>query len=146
MSRLFIEDIKGAAQNLNKNGISEITMTVVTGRLGIVLIDRYIKPILAKYLPEHKIGFLSASNTRFGDKVTVTGLLSGRDIIRTVNASHSEMEPVVLPPNCINHEGYFLDDMKLEDLQRELGRKVLIPENTFLDSEIVEHCINNGEQ
>jgi hypothetical protein len=28
---------------------------------------------------------------------------------------------LILPPNCLNEEGLFLDDLRPEDIERELG-------------------------
>ena len=33
---------------------------------------------------------------------------------------------ILLPPNCINQDGLFLDDITPPEMENELGRKVII--------------------
>ncbi len=140
MSRLFIEDVKDAARSLRETGVTGVSMTVVTGVLGKTLIDRYLCDILSEELPEHEIRFVTAKNRLFGSMVTVSGLLCGRDIIESVTLSGISGGPVILPPNCINHEGLLLDDLSIEDMKAELGTEVLVAEETFLDDTVIQRC------
>jgi hypothetical protein len=33
---------------------------------------------------------------------------------------------VLLPPNCLNEDELFLDDLTPQDMEKELGRKVVV--------------------
>jgi len=46
-----------------------------------------------------------------GDSVTVSGLLTGRDILRLLREKELAGGTVLVPPNCVNSDGVFLDDM-----------------------------------
>jgi putative radical SAM enzyme (TIGR03279 family) len=63
-------------------------------------------------------------NDFFGGHVTVTGLLTGRDIIRQL--SGKELGEVLLVPDVVFREGddLFLDDLSLADLETELQVRV----------------------
>ncbi len=65
-------------------------------------------------------------NLTFGDSVTVTGLLCGKDLAAALEKS-AKRGPVLLPPNCLNTEGRFLDDVTPEELGRRFDRKVFAP-------------------
>jgi putative radical SAM enzyme (TIGR03279 family) len=65
-------------------------------------------------------------NLTFGDSVTVTGLLCGKDLAAGIEQSHGK-GPVLLPPNSLNREGRFLDDMSPADLEQRFGRRVFAP-------------------
>jgi len=46
----------------------------------------------------------------------------------------------VIPPNAVNHEGRFIDDMKARDIERELGVPVIVARSTFLETRVANRC------
>ncbi len=68
-------------------------------------------------------------NLTFGASVTVTGLLCGKDFAAALEKSRGK-GPVLIPPNSLNRDSLFLDDMSPADLSRRFGRKVMAP-NSF---------------
>ena len=137
MSRLFIEETKNEIKNLKKIHAATAGFTIVTGKLGYKLINEYIMPMIETNLPELKVGLLSVPNTLFGENVTVSGLLSGKDIIETVKRSKEIADRIVLPPNSINHDGLLIDDFSPLELQDELQKEILVPESNFLEDSII---------
>jgi putative radical SAM enzyme (TIGR03279 family) len=73
---------------------------------------------------------VAVKNQLFGDTVTVTGLVCGRDIIAALQGV--DLGDLVLVPDVMmkEGEGVFLDDLTLEDLEGELGKPVLVVEST----------------
>jgi len=67
-------------------------------------------------------------NRFFGRRVTVSGLLTGQDIARQLKGAHNG-DLLVLPPNCLNHDGLFLDDWTPQQLEQSLGVRVYQPSN-----------------
>jgi putative radical SAM enzyme (TIGR03279 family) len=74
---------------------------------------------------------LVCENVTFGATVTVTGLLCGKDFALALERSRGK-GPVLIPPNSLNRDNKFLDDMSPKDLEARFGRKVLVP-NGFRD-------------
>jgi NifB/MoaA-like Fe-S oxidoreductase len=74
---------------------------------------------------------LVCENTTFGSAVTVTGLLCGKDFAHALERSRGK-GPVLIPPNSLNRDNMFLDDMGPKDLEARFGRKVVVP-NGFRD-------------
>lgn len=72
---------------------------------------------------------LVCENLTFGSTVTVTGLLCGKDFAAAMERSQGK-GPVLIPPNSLNRENLFLDDMSPADLEKRFGRKVMAP-NSF---------------
>ncbi|HEY3347848.1 MAG TPA: DUF512 domain-containing protein [Nitrospirota bacterium] len=72
---------------------------------------------------------LAAKNGLFGESVTVTGLLSGRDIIAALKGRKAD---AVIIPTIAVRDGYgvFLDDLTPEDIVRETGITVIMTEPT----------------
>lgn len=69
---------------------------------------------------------VAVPNRFFGGAVTVTGLLTGRDIVTAL--SDRELGAAVLLPDVLLREGteMLLDDMTVEELERQLGVRVEI--------------------
>jgi len=57
----------------------------------------------------------------------VSGLLTGQDIARAL-AGRTAGATVLLPANCLNTDGLFLDDWTLERLSAGLGCRVVVAE------------------
>ncbi|GAW67482.1 feS-binding protein [Geoanaerobacter pelophilus] len=73
---------------------------------------------------------VAVKNRLFGPSVTVTGLVCGRDIISALQGG--ELGDLVLVPDVMlkEGEGVFLDDLTVDDLERELGKPVQVVEST----------------
>jgi NifB/MoaA-like Fe-S oxidoreductase len=67
---------------------------------------------------------LAPHNSLFGDMVTVSGLLPGKDVL-AIKPRLKGFDAVVLPPDMVNADGLTLDGMTLADLERELGLPVI---------------------
>jgi putative radical SAM enzyme (TIGR03279 family) len=94
----------------------------ITGALAAPHIEE-ITPTLTKR--GLKVDVLAAANTLFGPMVTVSGLLSAKDMIDAV-PDPGGYDAVILPPAVLNADGFTLDDMTLQDLSDRLGLPVLV--------------------
>jgi hypothetical protein len=59
------------------------------------------------------VDLAKVENALFGRTVTVSGLLGAGDISKKVNSIKRKYDRVILPPNCVNDEGKFIDDREL---------------------------------
>lgn len=72
-----------------------------------------------------KIDLIPVENRFFGDTVTVTGLLTGKDIIRTLMDKVEEQEAILVPDVVLKDmEDMFLDDINLKDMEDTLNMPV----------------------
>jgi putative radical SAM enzyme (TIGR03279 family) len=115
------------------------SVTVATGVLGARFLRRYAAPLIAERLPSLSFRIIVVRNRLFGPAVTVSGLLSGRDIIRSARRN-SASGCLVIPPSAVNHEGRFIDDLKVRDMERELGIPVIVAHSTFLENRVALAC------
>ena len=71
---------------------------------------------------------LPVENDFFGKTVTCTGLLTGGDIARALEANLDKFDCAVIPANTLREfEDIFLDDMTVKQLKRRLkGKKIII--------------------
>jgi NifB/MoaA-like Fe-S oxidoreductase len=127
-----IERAKGRANDPRR-------ITVATGVLGAKFLRRYAGPLIAERLPSLSLRILAVPNRLFGPAVTVSGLLSGGDIVREARRRRAA-GCLVIPPNAVNHEGRFIDDTNVRDMERELGIPVVVARSTFLENRIAKRC------
>jgi len=63
----------------------------------------------------NNIDILPIENRFFGKTVTVSGLLSAKDFSRTIENLKKHYDCIILPPNCTNDSGEFIDDKTIDD-------------------------------
>ncbi|MCX8130041.1 MAG: DUF512 domain-containing protein [Clostridia bacterium] len=97
---------------------------------------KYIKNlagVLEDKIPGIKINVFDIKNFFFGKNVTVTGLLTGRDIVSQLKGK--ELGEELLICRCMLRAGeeVFLDDYTVEDIHKQLGIEVVIVDNDGAD-------------
>ena len=110
--------------------VRPVTMTAVTG----VSFSPILRTVLKRLQGTAgvSIRIVTARNTLFGPPVTVSGLLSGRDILTAVQGKRLG-SLLLIPSNTLNeNEGIFLDNMKIADIEAVVGVPVR-PVSTFGD-------------
>ena len=77
------------------------------------------------------VDLIPVENRFFGQGVTVTGLLTGRDIISTLHG-HTDHYDFLLIPEVVLREGdsLMLDNVSIPDIEDALGLKVLVIDGT----------------
>ncbi len=94
--------------------------TAVTGTAAFPLISELAAAAQDK-IPGLKINVYAVTNRLFGESITVSGLITGADIIAAVEGRPLG-EELIIPPNCLRSEGdMFLDNMTVEQLSEKLG-------------------------
>jgi len=104
-------------------------ITLITGRSAEPLLRQHVLPSL-QAISGLQVNLQAVANRFFGRRVTVSGLLTGQDIVRHVHGKNIG-DLLVLPPNCLNPDGFFLDDWTPRRLEQRLGVRVYQP-SSFL--------------
>ena len=81
-----------------------------------------------------KVDLVPIENKFWGKTVTVSGLLTGGDIMHTIKKIDTNYDTILLPPNCINDDSLFLDDMKLDYLKSKAKAEIIIGSYFIADS------------
>ncbi len=98
--------------------------TVVTGKLAFGLMQK-----LAQELPGDKIQVVPIVNHFFGEKITVTGLVTGGDLIKQLQGRDLG-EKLILSASMLRHgEPVFLDDVTVKEVEDALGVKAVVVPN-----------------
>ena len=131
MTRRFLTVFREASRRFPLKLEDIKRYTIVTGMLAGPVIEKEILPVLRRIknldVEVHKV-----RNRFFGDTVTVSGLLTGGDIADALRR-HTEDRVLLLPDNCLNTDGRFLDGGTPRTLENELKRKIVVLDdfNTF---------------
>ena len=107
-------------------------LSVVTGKLAYPFI-RSMAEQMAERFPAIRIHVYAITNDFFGERITVSGLLTGQDIIRQLRG-RALGERILLPQNVLRSgEDYFLDDVTVSDVEKALQVKVDIVKSSGYD-------------
>lgn len=130
MVRRFLDDFEAAFPGLTAIRPSG-RITLVTGALGA----GFVSPMAARMseIDGLNVSVLPVRNDFLGHGITVSGLLAGEDIVRALKAVDPG-DRVILPPNCVNHEGILLDDLTPSDIQREIGTAVEVGSYSLVET------------
>jgi putative radical SAM enzyme (TIGR03279 family) len=77
-----------------------------------------------------RIDIFPVENRFFGSSITVAGLLTGRDVIKTALDRVDGHEVILIPDVVLDGEDRFLDDITLNDMEEALGIRAKKIEST----------------
>ncbi len=125
MVRQFVDTFKSKRKLLPKKLNKKLKITLVTGVSAFGMIRDIIDQKLTT-ISGLTVRPVEVKNDFLGHTVTVTGLLAGKDILSALRKERCLGKIVLLPPNCVNEDGLFLDDLTPQDLERDSKCKVII--------------------
>ena len=128
----FAEAMVEAEKDKNQYGGQSREMSVVTGRLAYPYMLDMAQRMMEQFA-HLNIHVYAITNDFFGELITVSGLLTGRDIIRQLQGQ-SLGDRILLPQNVLRSgENYFLDDVTVEEMERALQVKIDIVKSSGHD-------------
>ncbi|MGN0372293.1 MAG: DUF512 domain-containing protein [Enterocloster sp.] len=131
MLRLLAEEVKEALEGLSDDG-EKREVSIATGRLPYKYICKYAGWIREQF-PGRRIHIYPVTNEFFGESITVSGLLTGRDIISQLKGKELG-EYLLLPVNMFRSgEEVFLDDLTRQDAENALQVKIRIVKSSGCD-------------
>ena len=128
MLRLLREEIEETLKTREKCG-KKRKISIATGQLPYEFLKKYIIMIQEKY-PEIQVQVYPVRNDFFGEKITVSGLLTGQDLMAQL-AGRELGDELLIPCNMLRAgEDVFLDDVTVSQLGEKLGVPVRIVEES----------------
>ena len=135
MTRLLYDEFEEAInQYLDDNTpfLDKRKVSTITGILAYEC-KLKLKEMIKKAAPNIEFNIYPIKNDFFGEKITVTGLLTGQDIITQLKGKDLG-EVLLLPCQTLkSDEDIFLDDVTLEELQNALQVKVVVVQSSGMD-------------
>lgn len=118
-------------------------IAIATGMAAVHLIEKLADRFCEKFT-ESRIDVYGIANTFFGENVTVSGLLTGNELISALKTEKLEAKKLFLPSVMFksSDELVFLDDVTLSELEKKLGVSVTVTANDgycLFDAFCAEH-------
>lgn len=145
MMRLLLDEVKEEIENRTGDDRKH-TVSLATGLLAAPVIQRIADQLCEKY-PNVIIHIYPIVNEFFGEKITVSGLLTGQDLKKQLTGK--ELGKQLLLPCNILRTGYdvFLDDVTVGELEKSLQVNINIVKSSgraliealLLETETIEH-------
>ncbi len=146
MLRLFLNEFEDGLEELKKNLLAgsgryfSSEVSIATGGLAYPYICRMAHALM-ETVEGLTIRVYHIVNDFFGEMITVSGLLTGTDIIRQLKGKPLG-ERVLLPENMLRSgEPVFLDDVTVEEMEKALQVKIDIVKSSgydFINTILVE--------
>ena len=145
MMRLLLDEVKEEMENRTGDDRKH-TVSLATGLLAAPVIQQIADQLCEKY-PNVTIHIYPSVNEFFGEKITVSGLLTGQDLKKQLTGK--ELGKQLLLPCNILRTGYdvFLDDVTVGELEKSLQVNINIVKSSgraliealLLETETIEH-------
>ena len=103
----------------------KLSVTVATGRLAAPYIAGCMDVIREKY-PNITSEVIAIKNNFFGERITVSGLITGQDLIEQLSGRKLG-DRLLIPCNMLRSgEDVFLDDITITELSEKLGKEIIV--------------------
>lgn len=136
MLRLLMDEFEEAMEEIEEDAerytgcVGEIS--IATGRLAYPFILRMAKKMMSRF-DGLNIHVYAIRNDFFGELITVSGLLTGQDIMRQLQGQKLGTR-LLLPQNVLRSgEDYFLDDVTVAEMEKTLQVQIDIVKSSGYD-------------
>lgn len=139
MLRLLLNEFEDAFSKIDISENVKREISLATGRLAYPIIVKMSERLMDAF-PNLIIHVYDIRNDFFGERITVSGLITGQDLIAQLS-DKALGEKLILPQNMLRSgEDYFLDDVTLGELEKALQVQVDIVKSSGYD--FVECCLH----
>lgn len=119
---LFIEDFKYCVEDLDHNE-NRAVVSWITGKSMETIIPELLSELKEK-LPNIKVNHYPIVNHFFGETITVTGLVTGSDVIDQLK--NVPLGEYLIIPKVMLRDDVFLDDVSVSDVEKALKIKTAV--------------------
>jgi len=130
--RRFLEDFETEKKSIPKSFDKPTEFTIITGKLIYNIFNKEVGSFLNS-IPNLKVNIIPIINDFMGHSVTVTGLITGKDIISQLKDKNLGLA-VWCTYRILNEDGNLtLDDLSLSDISKEIGVPINISQDSILE-------------
>lgn len=123
--RLFHYQIINALKKIKTNIHLDREYVIATGTIAYRFMSEIAELINNKF-EGLKLKVVPIENNFFGKTITVSGLITGEDLIEQLK-HHEIKDGVIIPKSMLKQdEDVFLDDITLEELEKALNSKIIV--------------------
>ncbi len=130
IARSFQDDFHSMRNKIPSKLKYSKEFTLVTGVLGEKALANIINDLNTR-VAGLKLNLVAVENEFFGEKITVSGLVTGRDIINHFQKNPRDIPENIVIPKIMLNDDRFLDDVTIDQMADELDSNVQIIDNDF---------------
>ena len=139
--RSFVDEVDQALEHFPGKAMN-LKISMVTGVLSAPVVNQKMREV-EQHFPGLDIQVHTIINHFFGEEITVTGLLTGQDIIEQLRGKDLGAFLVLQEVLLRDGTNVLLDDLTVEDIERELGCPVIVTDSNGYS--LIETVLNmNG--
>ena len=132
MLRLLYEEVKAEVETMEMDASWHRVLSLATGRLAALYMEK-LGAMIREKLPNVTLQVYEIRNDFFGERITVSGLITAQDLIAQLKGQELG-EELLLPCNMLRSgEDVFLDDLTVADVEKALQTKLRIVESDGCD-------------
>lgn len=134
--RLYLDDFEKRKKTLPKKLKKPFELGIITGSISKFIFDDIVRELKIENL---ELSVLEIKNRFFGERITVTGLITAGDIIYTLKNMKNSPKNIVLPSVMLK-EGteQFIDGLLVSDIEQECGVKISVVKDFYSFKELAD--------
>jgi len=136
-ARILMEDYEDLKDQLPDELSEPYELVIATGQLACEVMQHIVDDL--NRIENLNIKLIPVKSSFWGDKVTVSGLITGKDLLETLLPIKDELKNLVIPSVMLRQlTNQFLDDITLEDVEEKLGVNIEIIDNYYSIEELID--------
>ncbi len=121
----FEDEIIRELNKIKEPLISKNKFLIATGTLAYNFMKE-ISDRIGKKFEGIRLEIVPIVNRFFGETITVSGLITGQDLIRQVS-EYKEFDKVIIPRTMMKaDEEVFLDNLSLEEVSKKMNKEIIV--------------------
>ncbi len=125
--RSFYYEVQESLKSIKEGTVLTRNYTIATGTLAYDFIKEVANMITSR-IKGLKLKVIPITNNFFGEQITVSGLVTGIDLIEQLKDCEMEGELIIPSSMLRSGENVFLDDVTVDDVRSSLNTNVIISE------------------
>jgi len=141
-ARLLLEDFNTHKTKLPVELSNPFSFTIATGQIAYNIIQPIAKELSG--IKNLNVDLIPIKSNFWGENITVSGLITGSDLIDNLSPIKQQINNLLIPSVMIRkYTDSFLDDITVQDLERQLETSVKVVENYYSTQEMIDLIIRN---
>lgn len=135
--RLLIDDFEKRKKSLPKSLKKPLKLHLITSKCALYAFSRFKKDL--ESIKNLELELLDVKSNFWGKDINVAGLTTGKDILEQISPIKDEIETLVIPSVMLRAmSDEFLDGIKIKDIEKQIGCKVLVIKDAYSSKELIE--------
>ncbi len=142
-ARTLLEDYRQLKNKLPDKLSNPYKLTIATGELACNVMRPIVEDL--NRIKNLNINVIPVKSGFWGEKVTVSGLITGKDLLETLLPIKKEIKNLAIPSVMLrSYSEVFLDGMTVEEIEKKLDIDIEIIENPYSCGELIGLIIENS--